>query len=334
MGARDEFGGCRPPGGLRAWTWLPAAWQLGSRRDARRRFRQHPRYSWPGRWVDAPLLDALGSGNGDPPVAGRRQLAHRARASSSSSPTGSGLHGLCVPVIMAKADVAATAWWLGQPSGATVLPVAVASCGCPASSTLAGGPQDGAAPSARRAAGIHLNRAPEMKPDAERAESSSNLWCRWLALLSAVAVALAARGFAAGHLDRLRHAARAGAKPARIALVLRGRICAGLGFASLAGLPWLAMACTMFCALLAGLVESGCPRPASVSGPLAWAEGLTLLLAALACRPCCNWPRCRRRASSGATWRCAGLAGRAGPGRGGLCGPAAGAVSSDPAAGP
>ncbi|MGL4809865.1 MAG: ABC transporter permease, partial [Giesbergeria sp.] len=120
---------------------------------------------------------------------------------------------------------------------------------------------------------------PEMKQTLERAQKFLSLVALLAALLSAVAVALAARGFAAAHLDAaamlrvlgLSQRAIAGSYAVEFLLV-------GLA-ASLAGLLLGYGVHYVFVLLLAGLVESGLPAPSLWPLGLGLGVGLTLLAA-------------------------------------------------------
>jgi len=123
-------------------------------------------------------------------------------------------------------------------------------------------------------------RPPRNAPDARIApRNSSSLVALLAALLSAVAVALAARGFAADHLDAsamlrvLGQSQRtiAGAYTTEFALI--GLVASALGVS----LGYLVH--NVFVLLLAGLVESGLPAPSLWPVAFGLGMGLTLLLA-------------------------------------------------------
>ncbi len=120
---------------------------------------------------------------------------------------------------------------------------------------------------------------PEMRQTLDRASKFLNLVALLAALLSAVAVALAARSFAAKHLDDCAMLRVLGLSQRQIALSYSGEfICVGL-FAS--GLGLLLGFCVhfVFVQLLAGLVDTA--LPAATWWPVAYglASGLTLLVA-------------------------------------------------------
>jgi putative ABC transport system permease protein len=107
---------------------------------------------------------------------------------------------------------------------------------------------------------------PEMRQTLDRAEKFLNLVALLAALLSAVAVALAARGFAASPPGRLRHAARAGPKPAHHCGSLHAEFALIGLFASALGVALGFGVHHVFVLLLAGLVESACPRQPVAGG--------------------------------------------------------------------
>jgi len=120
---------------------------------------------------------------------------------------------------------------------------------------------------------------PEMRQTLDRAEKFLNLVALLAALLSAVAVALAARGFAASHLDDcamlrvLGQSQRtiAGAYAFEFAVI--GLIASGLGVAIGYAVHYV------FVLLLAGLVESALPAPTLWPVAFGLGVGLTLLFA-------------------------------------------------------
>ncbi len=120
---------------------------------------------------------------------------------------------------------------------------------------------------------------PEMRQTLDRAQKFLNLVALLAALLSAVAVALAARGFAADHLDAsamlrvLGQSQRtiAGAYTTEFALI-------GL-FASALGVALGYLVHNVFVMLLAGLVESALPAPSLWPVAFGLGMGLTLLFA-------------------------------------------------------
>ena len=120
---------------------------------------------------------------------------------------------------------------------------------------------------------------PEMRQTLDRAGKFLNLVALMAALLSAVAVALAARSFASKHLDDCAMLRVLGLRQKQIAMSYCGEfVCVGL-FASVIGLLLGFCVHFVFVQLLAGLVETA--LPAATWWPVVYglATGLTLLLA-------------------------------------------------------
>ena len=120
---------------------------------------------------------------------------------------------------------------------------------------------------------------PEMRQTLDRAGKFLNLVALLAALLSAVAVALAARSFASKHLDDCAMLRVLGLRQKQIAMSYCGEfVCVGL-FASFIGLLLGYCVHFVFVQLLAGLVETA--LPAATWWPVFYglATGLTLLLA-------------------------------------------------------
>ena len=120
---------------------------------------------------------------------------------------------------------------------------------------------------------------PEMRQTLDRAGKFLNLVALLAALLSAVAVALAARSFASKHLDDCAMLRVLGLSQRQIAMSYCGEfVCVGL-FASVIGLLLGFCVHFVFVELLAGLVETA--LPAATWWPVIYglATGLTLLLA-------------------------------------------------------
>ena len=120
---------------------------------------------------------------------------------------------------------------------------------------------------------------PEMRQTLDRAGKFLNLVALLAALLSAVAVALAARSFASKHLDDCAMLRVLGLRQKQIAMSYCGEfVCVGL-FASVIGLLLGFCVHFVFVQLLAGLVETA--LPAATWWPVVYglATGMTLLLA-------------------------------------------------------
>ncbi|RYF79047.1 MAG: ABC transporter permease, partial [Comamonadaceae bacterium] len=151
-------------------------------------------------WADAPLLEALGLKVGDSLLLGDAALTI-ARVIVIEPDRGSGFMSFAPRVMVNAADVPRTA--LVQPASRIRYRLAVASESAAAVKTFSD--EAKAAMDAGDLRGGRLDSLesgrPEMRQTMERAEKFLSLVALLAALLSAVAVALAARGFAASHLD-------------------------------------------------------------------------------------------------------------------------------------
>ncbi len=228
-------------------------------------------------WVDAPLLDALGLAMGDQLLLGDAQL-RIARIIVIEPDRGAGFMSFAPRVMLNAADVPATG--LVQPASRITYRFAVA--GQPAAvkafSDWATEEVKKLEVRAVRVESLESGR-PEMRQTLDRAQKFLSLVALLAALLSAVAVALAARGFAADHLDAsamlrvLGQSQRtiAGAYTTEFALI-------GI-FASALGVAVGYLVHNVFVLLLAGLVESALPAPSLWPVAFGLGMGLTLLLA-------------------------------------------------------
>ena len=120
---------------------------------------------------------------------------------------------------------------------------------------------------------------PEMRQTLDRAEKFLHLVALLAALLSAVAVALAARAFAAGHLDECAMLRVLGQSQQAILRVYMGEFLLVGVAASVCGLAAGFGLHQVFVQLLAGLVETGLPPPGWMTFWQGLGSGLTLLLA-------------------------------------------------------
>ncbi|MEB2348371.1 MAG: ABC transporter permease [Comamonadaceae bacterium] len=228
-------------------------------------------------WVDAPLLDALNLAVGDVLWLGDARL-RIARVITLEPDRGSGFIGFAPRVMVNDADLPATG--LVQPASRITWRYAVAGGAAAVARYTAWAAQAVRAPGVR---GVRLESLasgrPEMRQTLDRAQQFLNLVALLAALLAAVAVALAARGFAARHLDGaallrvlgLAQRTIAGAYVVEFAL-------AGLGASLLGvllgwGVHWV------FVGLLAGLVPAGLPAASFWPALLGLGVGLTLLAA-------------------------------------------------------
>ena len=265
-------------------------------------------------WVDAQLLDALGIGVGDSLLLGERSLQVAAIIVIEPD-RGAGFMNFSPRVMLNSQDLASTA--LVQPASRVNYRLAVAGADAqikrfvdaatqrikaapaaqpdgtantekPARDTTARtetaareADQDAASGELVRGVRIEstLTGRPEMGQTLERAEKFLSLVALLAALLSAVAVALAARSFAAKHLDDcamlrvLGQSQRtiAGAYAWEFALV--GLFASALGVCIGFGVHYL------FVLLLAGLVDTQLPQASLAPAALGLGMGLTLLFA-------------------------------------------------------
>lgn len=229
-------------------------------------------------WADAPLLDALGLKVGDPLLLGDATLTV-ARVIVIEPDRGSGFMSFAPRVMVNVADVPRTA--LVQPASRIRYRLAVASDDPAAIQRFSDQAQ--AALDAGQMRGGRLESLesgrPEMQQTLGRAEKFLNLVALLAALLSAVAVALAARGFAARHLDDCAMLRVLGQSQRRIAtaytleFVVVGLVASALGVA----IGWAVH--HVFVLLLAGLVQATLPAPSLWPAAFGIGMGLTLLLA-------------------------------------------------------
>ncbi|MDN8611666.1 ABC transporter permease [Variovorax ginsengisoli] len=228
-------------------------------------------------WVDGPLLDALALKVGDTLLLGDAGL-RIARVITLEPDRGAGFMSFAPRVMLNQADIARTG--LVQPASRVSYRFAVAGDTAAVKrfsdevdASIKKGELRGA-----RLESFESGR-PEMRQTLDRAEKFLNLVALLAALLSAVAVALAARGFAASHLDDcamlrvLGQSQRtiAGAYAFEFAVI--GLIASALGVAIGYGVHYV------FVLLLAGLVESALPAPTLWPVAFGLGVGLTLLFA-------------------------------------------------------
>lgn len=233
-------------------------------------------------WVDAPLLEALGLKLGDRLLLGDASF-HISHIIAIEPDRGAGFMSFAPRVMINSADLPATR--LVQPASRITYRLAVAA-------------QADAGRGAERAAQDYLGWAqelakslhgvrveslesgrPEMRQTLDRAEKFLSLVALLSALLSAVAVALAARAFANSHLDASAMLRVLGQSQRRIALAYVVEFVSIALAASGAGvlLGWAVH--HVFIWLLAGLVESALPGASLWPALFGMGMGLTLLLA-------------------------------------------------------
>jgi len=225
-------------------------------------------------WVDAPLLDALGLRVGDALLLGDSQF-RVARIIVIEPDRGGGFMSFAPRVMVNQQDLAATA--LVQPASRLTYRLAVAGDARPVAAYVAWADVEVKKPETRglRLESLESGR-PEMRQTLERANKFLNLVALLSALLSAVAVGLAARGFAANHLDDCAMLRVLGQSQRTIAwsyafeFALVGLFASALGVAIGFGVHYA------FVALLAGLVDA--TLPAATLWPVVFGLGMGLTL--------------------------------------------------------
>lgn len=228
-------------------------------------------------WVDAPLLEALELKVGDPLLLGDAQL-RISRIITVEPDRGSGFLTFAPRVMINQADLAATR--LIQPASRVGWRFAVAGKDRDVARFTEWAVEQAKQPQVR---GVRIESfeggRPEMRQTLDRAEKFLNLVALLAALLSAVAVALAARGFATGHLDDCAMLRVLGESQRSIALSYAFEFTLIGLFASLAGVALGFGVHYVFVAILGSLVETALPAPGIWPLVFGLGMGLTLLLA-------------------------------------------------------
>lgn len=228
-------------------------------------------------WVDPGVLDSLGLQVGDALLLGDSAL-RVARMIITEPDRGSGFMSFSPRIMINQADLAATG--LVQPASRLTYRLLVAG---PDPRVEAFVDWAQAQVLARNVRGLRVDALqggrPELSTTLERAEKFLNLVALLAALLSAVAVALASRGFAGGHLDDCAMLRVLGLPQRKIAaaysfeFLLVGLLASALGVL-------LGYAVHLgFVALLAGLVTTNLPAPSIWPVLFGMGMGLTLLIA-------------------------------------------------------
>ena len=228
-------------------------------------------------WVDAGGLEALGLDVGDALVLGNIRV-RISQVLVTEPDRGAGFMNFAPRVMINAADIDATG--LIQP--ASRISYRLALVGEPAAvADFSDWVQTHSKkPDVRgvRVESLDAGR-PEMRQTLDRAGKFLNLVALLAALLSAVAVALAARAFAVRHLDDCAMLRVLGLSQRHITLaysaefVWVGLFASGLGLALGYGVHWV------FVALLKGLVQTALPAPSVWPLVYGLGTGLTLLLA-------------------------------------------------------
>jgi putative ABC transport system permease protein len=234
-------------------------------------------------WVDASLLDGLGLQVGDKLLLGDAEL-RIGQIITAEPDRGAGFANFAPRVMVNMAGMAATG--LIQPASRVTYRFAVAGTGSagPATDKDVKAFTDFAKTQISTGmAGVRLESfeggRPEMKQTLDRAEKFLSLIALLAALLSAVAVALAARGFAAKHLDDCAMLRVLGQSQRNIGLsytfefTVVGLFASGLGVLIGYAVHYV------FVLLLAGLIESSLPAASLWPVVFGLGMGMTLLLA-------------------------------------------------------
>ena len=228
-------------------------------------------------WVDPSLLEALELKLGDSLLLGDSRL--RIRKTIAVEPDrGGGFMNFSPRAMVNQSDMAATG--LIQPASRVTYRFAVAGADPAVRRYVQWADAEVKKPDTRgvRIESLESGR-PEMRQTLDRANKFLNLVALLSALLSAVAVALAARGFAANHLDDCAMLRVLGQSQRTIALsyafefALVGIFASALGLAIGFGVHYL------FVLLLAGLVDSSLPAATWWPAALGMGMGMTLLFA-------------------------------------------------------
>ena len=228
-------------------------------------------------WVDAGGLEALGLDVGDALVLGNTRV-RITQVLVTEPDRGAGFMNFAPRVMINSADIDATG--LIQPASRVSWRLALVGPPAAVADFSEWAETESKKPEVRgeRVESLDAGR-PEMRQTLDRASKFLNLVALLAALLSAVAVALAARAFAARHLDDCAMLRVLGLSQRHITLaycaefVWVGMFASGLGLVIGYGVH------LGFVALLAGLVETALPAPSVWPVVYGLGTGLTLLLA-------------------------------------------------------
>ncbi|MFG6465535.1 ABC transporter permease [Roseateles sp. BYS87W] len=231
-------------------------------------------------WIDPALADGLSLRLGDPLLLGDSQF--RVSALIETEPDrGAGFMNFAPRVMLAEQDLAAT--HLVQPASRIAYRMALVPAPGAATDAIArfvAGAQ--AEIDQRKLRGVRLESLesgrPEMQQTLDRAARFLRLVAMLSALLAAVAVALAARDFAARHLDACAMMRVLGQPQRRIAWAYTAEfLMAGLAASTVGVLLGLGLH-QVFVSLLAGLIDVALPAPSLWPALLGLGLGLSLLM--------------------------------------------------------
>jgi len=231
-------------------------------------------------WVEAQLLDALGVVPGQPLLLGNSSLTIAAVLTQEPD-KGAAFMNFAPRVMLNAADMPATG--LIQPASRVNYRMAVAGAALQAKAFEAWADAHIKGGVERNVRGVRLESLqggrPELSQTLDRAGKFLSLVALLSALLSAVAVALAARAFAAAHLDDCAILRVLGLPQRTIAASYVVEFAWVGVFASALGLLLGYLLHHVFLVLLAGLVETRLPAPGWAPVLLGGGMGLTLLFA-------------------------------------------------------
>jgi putative ABC transport system permease protein len=228
-------------------------------------------------WVDAAILESLGLRVGDPLLLGDAQL-RIARVITLEPDRGTGFLGFSPRVMIHADDLPATR--LVQPASRVGYRFAVAGDDASVADFTTWAEAQARRPEVRgvRVESMESGR-PEMRQTLDRAGKFLNLVALLAALLSAVAVALAARGFASRHLDDCAMLRVLGQSQRTIALSYTFEFATIGVVASVLGVLLGYAVHFVFIAMLGNLVEARLPAPGLWPVAFGMGMGLTLLFA-------------------------------------------------------
>ena len=228
-------------------------------------------------WAEAATLEALGLQVGDAVMLGNQRF-NIDKVLVHEPDRGAGFMNFAPRIMMNAADLAATG--LVQPASRITWRYAVVGEAKQVQDFIAWAELESKKQEVRgvRVESLEAGR-PEMRQTLDRAGKFLNLVALLAALLSAVAVALAARAFAASHLDDCAMLRVLGVSQRHMALAYStefaavGLLASGLGLLLGYGVH------LVFVQLLSGLVETNLPAPSAWPLVYGLGAGLTLLLA-------------------------------------------------------
>ena len=228
-------------------------------------------------WIEVGGLEALGLDVGDSVLLGNSRL-RISRVLVQEPDRGAGFMNFAPRVMINSADLDATG--LVQPASRVTWRYAVVGPEAAVKNFSTWAEAESKNPAVRgvRVESLEAGR-PEMRQTLDRAAKFLNLVALLAALLSAVAVALAARGFAARHLDDCAMLRVLGLSQRHIALSYTAEFVWVGAFASGVGLALGYAVHLLFVSLLKGLVETTLPAPSVWPVVYGLGTGLTLLLA-------------------------------------------------------